>query len=768
MSEAAPRGRARRWVFVALSLLVPLVVVCHLFAQSRVAVPEFRVDALERGLVREVIPGGGAETTGVQSGDVIRTVDGIPFVSYDVAPPGARPHVGGSAILLVERHGHTVALRVPFVSVARVALPELIAALGVSLAFWGAGTVVLWRRFYRLEARFFFLLAQAMAVGVLMPPLDFINWYPSSSLLISTSVVAIGVSAPLLFHYHISYPVVLGSKRRRRTLLAGFYGVVAVGGASYFAAAQEWLFDPVAVIRLDVLLFLLEIGASVVAAIYVYARRAAPEGRRRLRVMTAGTVLSLAASTTLYIVPAAVRGGSLAPEWVVRLFLLASLAGYAFATLRHGLFGIDRLLNRALVYALLSLGIFALCIGPLVAIERFAGSSLIGHAGVVAGLALLVGLCFNWTRGRLQRWVDQLFYGGWYDYPTVVETVSDALAGSLQRHELRTVLTQEVPRLMHLEEARLWIGDPGDALASEPQSSGARAIQRRFPLHFRGRIRGLWTVGPREDGDPFSALDKRILETLARQADIALSNVLLVEALQDQLEQIHASREILDRTQRRLLHLREEERAHLARELHDGPIQMLVGLKLELGLLADTDAAATDETRQALADARHQVQDLLSALRRICAQLRPPILDTLGLSAAIEALADDWSAEFNLPVEVELECDGALKSLDDEVAVNLYRIVQEGLSNVARHAEAGHVTICLAQEDQSLILSLKDDGRGFIVPDDFSELTQDDHFGLIGIGERVHLIDGSWAVASAPGQGTMLRVVWQDDPLASS
>jgi signal transduction histidine kinase len=359
--------------------------------------------------------------------------------------------------------------------------------------------------------------------------------------------------------------------------------------------------------------------------------------------------------------------------------------------------------------------------------------------------------------------MDQLFYGGWYDYPAVVETVSDALAGSLQRHQLSAVLTQQVPQLMHLKQARLWIGEPGAT-----PSSGAHSLQRSFPLRFRGRVRGLWTVGPREDGDPFSATDNRILETLARQADIALSNVLLVKALQDQLEQIHASQEILTGTQRRLLHSREEERARLARELHDGPIQMLVGLKLELGLLADTNGAARDDIGEALADARCEVQDLLSALRRICAQLRPPILDTLGLNAAIEALADDWSAEWGVPVEVEVGSDSALQSLDDEVAVNLYRIVQEALSNVARHAEAERVAMCLAQEDRSLILTVTDDGRGFVVPDDFGDLTAAGHFGLAGIGERVHLVGGSWSVASAPGQGTMLRVVWQDDRPASS
>ncbi len=747
-----------RWPFVLVSSLVPLFVVSSVFIQIGTAVPELRIDALEEGVVREVIPGGGAERAGIRAGDVIRAVNGVPFESYDVAPRERRAEVGESAVLLVERDGHAMDRRVPFVSATQVALLDLVVAVGVAVVFWGAGAIVLWRRFHRLEARFFFLLAEAMALGVLMPPLDLINWYPSSSPITATSLIAVGVSGPLLFHYHISYPVVLGSERDRRLALAGSYGAVAVAGAGYLMAAQEWLFNPVAVIRVGVVVFLLEVFAAVAAAIYVYARRAPSEGRRRLRVVTAGTAFSLTAATALYIVPAAVRGLILAPESVVRLLLLVPLMSYVLAIVRHGLFDIDRLLNRAALYGLLSLGVFSLYLGLLIMVERFVGGGLMAHTGAVAGLALLVGLSFSWTRARVQGLVDRLFYGGWYDYPAVVETVSNALAGSLQRSQLGAVLTEQVPDLMHLEEGRLWIGEADDV----PPSCD-HALQRSFPLRFRGDVRGLWTVGPRADGDPYSAVDERILETLARQAEIALSNILLVETLQEQLEAIRASRETLSRAQRRLLHSREEERARLARELHDGPIQALVGLKLEVGFLLDSSVEERSQAAVALEGIRCEVQTLLAELRQVCAELRPPILDTLGLGAAVQALTEDWSAECGVPVDLELASDGVLRSLDDRVAVNLYRIVQEALCNARRHAAAERVTVRLAGKDGPLVLSVRDDGRGFVVPDDFADLAAAGHFGLAGIGERADLMGASWVLKSAPGKGTALRVTWPDD-----
>jgi signal transduction histidine kinase len=748
------REESLRWVFVPLSLIVPLVVVSYVFVQGNAAVPELRIDALERGVVREVIRGGGAERVGVRVGDVIRAVNGTPLESYDVVRRDRWVEVGEFAELRIERDGRLFTLRVPFVPVSWLARPEMLSAIGVALAFWAASTLLLWRRLYCAEVRLLFCLAQAVAIGNLLPPLGFLNWYHRSNALCTLSIISIGLSAPLLFHHHITFPVPLGTPRQRRWVLFAFYGAVVVAAAAYVAVANEWLIEAVAVIRLAVACFGLELLAAIAVAVYVYFRRATADHRRRLRVTVAGVFLASLASAGLYAAPAGLRGVTPVPEWVVRLLLLVPLLGYVYGVVRQDLFGIDRLLNRALVYGFLSVGLFAFYLGPLLLVDRIFDGTVLARTVVVAGLTLLIGLSFNWTRTRVQRFVDRLFYGGWYDYPAVVETVSDALAGSLRRDQLTTVLTDRVPHLMHLDQASLWIGEPEDAATAGEQSQ-----KRCFPLRFRGCVRGMWTVGTREDGDPLSVVDRRILATLARQAEIALSNVLLVETLQDQLEEIHASRENVTRAQRRLLHSREEERTRLARDLHDGPIQALVGLKLELGLVLDSHIERRSRVALALEEIRGEVDALLAELRRVCAQLRPPILDTLGLGVAVQALAEGWSAEHGTPVELELPADDVLRLLDDNVTVNLYRIAQETLNNVARHAAAQLVKIELAPEDQALVLAIEDDGRGFVVPDDFGDLTAQGHFGLAGIEERVDLIGGSWAVASAPGEGTEIRIV---------
>ncbi|MBN1584471.1 MAG: sensor histidine kinase, partial [Anaerolineae bacterium] len=406
-------------------------------------------------------------------------------------------------------------------------------------------------------------------------------------------------------------------------------------------------------------------------------------------------------------------------------------------------------LNRALVYGLLSLGILLLYLGPFLLIYRFAPGDWLAQAMVAAGLTLLVGLSFDWSRRWVQRLVDRLFYGGWYDYPGVVETVSEALGRSLDLAHLTDVLTHQVPVLMQLRAGHLWIGAPDET--PPPNASGTHL---RFVFPLEGRRCAAWTVEPRRDGEAFMTSDHRILKTLADQAEIALNNVLLVEMLRRQLGEIREA-------QRQLLRSREEERSRLARDLHDGPVQMLVGLNMQLGLLLNALGTPNASPDASLTTMRAEVRALLSALRQVCAELRPPMLDTIGLGAAIRTLAEEWSAQCDVRVALDLPPDAALRSLPGDVAVNLYRVVQEALSNIAHHAAARLMIIRLVWGGTHLILTVQDDGRGFVVPATFHDLTTSGHFGLVGMQERVGLIGGEWMVDSAPGRGTTVRVVWQ-------
>ncbi|MCP4538242.1 MAG: hypothetical protein GY832_13970 [Chloroflexi bacterium] len=685
---------------------------------------------------------------GVQPGDIILDVDNIPFSSKRFAL-----HVEQTVTLGVERGGQRLELNAPLVPLAKAAPLFLISSVAPALVYWAASTLLLWRRFGQGEVQLLFVLAQTIAIAMLFPPPPFLPWCYRAFWASSLSAACFFLAPSLLLHFHITFPVTLGSSRQRHQFLGVLYGLTLPAAASWLAYT---VLENTLLWQLSTLYAALELIIVIVILIYVYFYRATPDGRRRLRVLIPSITLAVGPFAFIYAQAASFRGLDTTLDWMVRLTLLIAPLGYTYAVLRHNLFGIDRVLNRALVYILLSVGILILYLGPFLLIHRLLPSNPRAQILVVAGLTMMIGLAFDWSRTRIQRLVDRLFYGGWYDYPGVVETISDALARSLDREQLTEVLTLQVPKLMQLHHGHLWIGGPDETLphkAPEPSQS--------FSFTLKGQEHAIWTVGPRHDEEDFSSTDQRILETLAHQAEIALSNVLLVETLRRQLDEIRASRETLAQAQHQLLRSREEEQSRLARDLHDGPIQTLVGLNMQLSLLLAFLGDERIPADKALSTMRTAVRALLSELRQVCAELRPPMLDTLGLGAALHALAEEWSAQSNVPVALDLPPNAALRPLPGDVSVNLYRVVQEALSNVTRHAGARRVTICLSWDASHLSLSIQDDGRGFAVPDAFHDLTSQGHFGLVGMQERIDLIDGTWMIKSAPGQGTTVRVVWQ-------
>ena len=792
----------RVWV-VLLVAAVPLVIFESVLMAWHVPVPEFQVMGNDPARVFRVIAGSGAEAAGVQAGDRILQVNGEPF-GADNLPQVIRHWTVGERLAMLVQHadGTTAQLSVPLVPVAAADRDMIERDTVAALLFWAASLLLLRQRFQSHDVRVLFLLAQAMALVLLFPPLQYFIWYHAHPLWANVTGVGALMSTALLLHFHCSFPVSLGSPRQRRRFLGAAYGltlIVAGVWIAFDAGRLPWIVGLLLVGYL-----VLAVVAAMAVLLYSYRRRATPDGRRRLRVILFGNLVAGAFMAFLYLLPLITLGYPLISDLTMLLALALAPAAYVYATVRHNLFDLDRLLNRALVYVIIAVGIFALYLGPLLLLDRLLPYDWARHAFVLAGITLVLALAFEGTRRRVQQLVDRFFYGGWYDYPKVVELVSAALARSLDWDALTDVLARQVPQLMQLGGAELRRGaevQRGGKLpvggGERPAGGGGAAFQPKlqFPLGGEGEQRAVWLVGPRRDGDELSGTDQRILKTLARQASIAASNVRLVQTLRRQLDEILASRRALTRLEHQLLRMREAERERLARDLHDGPIQALVGLKMQLdllaappGIMATKDVAgATKDVAGATRDvagATHdvagvthdvagatgpapaatlrgmqdEVRTLLVDLRQVCADLRPPMLDTLGLGAALRALARDWSAQHETAVQLGLADDASLQALPGEVAVNLYRVAQESLANVARHAQALTVSLRLEWIDaaQCLRLTICDDGQGF----EPSTSTSPGHFGLAAMRERAALIGGQWRLQSAPGQGTTITVHW--------
>ena len=204
-----------------------------------------------------------------------------------------------------------------------------------------------------------------------------------------------------------------------------------------------------------------------------------------------------------------------------------------------------------------------------------------------------------------------------------------------------------------------------------------------------------------------------------------------------------------------ILTSQEEERKRIARELHDETAQALVVLGRRIEALQET--ATTDELLAELEALRDIVDDTLQGVRRFTRDLRPPLLEELGLPRSLEILGDRLDREESFSIDVRII--GEQRPLLPELELGLYRLAQESLSNVRRHAQAKHVEVTLTYGRDQVSLQISDDGVGFDAPTDPNELMRSGRLGLMGIHERARLFGGRATIRSARGRGTVVSVV---------
>jgi signal transduction histidine kinase len=198
----------------------------------------------------------------------------------------------------------------------------------------------------------------------------------------------------------------------------------------------------------------------------------------------------------------------------------------------------------------------------------------------------------------------------------------------------------------------------------------------------------------------------------------------------------------------------EEERLRLSRELHDETAQVFSAVKMELGVLrADALPAQADRLDRALG----LVDTGIRSIRNVVNDLRPSLLDDLGLLPALRSLAGEMTRERGLTLS--FDAPDELPALDTATELALYRALQEGLSNILRHAGATAVDVTIARDTHGLLLSVHDDGQGLPAGADFERLELEGHMGLAGMRERITALGGSVTIRGGAGTGVMLDII---------
>jgi PAS domain S-box-containing protein len=287
----------------------------------------------------------------------------------------------------------------------------------------------------------------------------------------------------------------------------------------------------------------------------------------------------------------------------------------------------------------------------------------------------------------------------------------------------------EAPRAAHDGPSEFFGAGDGRAgrRATDYTVTGLRANGHRFPLE--------GSISRASDGAPYYTVIMRDVSDRQRvQEKLSRSH--------DQLRQLSAA----------LQTIREEERTHIARELHDDLGQILASLRMDLNLLQQT-AGTPDDSLRLMHGMEANLLTAITSLRRIASNLRPRSLDEGGLFFALQGLRDDFVERYGIPCA--LLADEAELRLDDAASTAIFRIVQEALTNIARHAEAGSVTMNLFRLNGDLLVTIRDDGIG-IRPEDMEKAAS---LGLIGMRERVWGMRGEISISAESPSGTRIDIV---------
>jgi signal transduction histidine kinase len=420
----------------------------------------------------------------------------------------------------------------------------------------------------------------------------------------------------------------------------------------------------------------------------------------------------------------------------------------AVAVLRYRLYDIDVVISRTLVYGALGLFITGVYVAVVVGVGALVGSS--GQPNLLLSIVAtaIVAVAFQPVRERLQKVANRLVYGKRATPYEVLSQFSERVAETYAADEALPRMARVLADGTGAERAQVWLraGALLRPAAAWPESSGAEEPVRMVgdklpdlpgeeavPVRHQGELLGALTVTKRA-GESLTPIEQKLLDDLAHQAGLVLKNVGLTAELLARLEDLRASRQ-------RLVAAQDEERRRLERNLHDGAQQILVAIKVKLGLAQMLAVKDPDKARDLVAQLKGDTDEALETLRDLARGIYPPLLADKGLAAALESQA----RKATLPVTVNADGIGRYPQ---EVEAAVYFCVLEALQNVQKYAAASRATVRLRDEDDALEFDVEDDGSGFDVA------TTPRGSGLTNMADRLDALGGTIGLRSTPSQGT--------------
>jgi signal transduction histidine kinase len=590
------------------------------------------------------------------------------------------------------------------------------------VVFAVVGLVLFWRRAAdptALVAAFAFFTFPLALINVTSALPDFwrlpaqvVNWLGGSALFLLLYLFPTGRFVP----------------RWSRWLWAGI--VIAFGGQVFWSSAPfHLLLQMVSLAGLAV-----SVGA---VQLYRYVRVSTPVERQQTKWVVFGVAVALAGMALGTVLtrsfPGPLNGDIQVYVIVFAVFYLSPLLiplSFAVAILRSRLWDIDLLISRTLVYGALTASVvscYILVVGYLGALFPTSGNLVISL--IATGL---VAVLFQPVRIWLQRGVNRLLYGQRDEPYAVVARLGRRLERTLAPEAVLSAIVETVAQALNLPYAAILLKQ-GEAFTTAAVYGWPVEGPLTLPLSYQAEPVGQLVLGPRQRGEAFTLADRRLLEDLARQVGLAAHAVRLTSDLQ--------------RSRERLVTAREEERRRLRRDLHDGLGPALGSLTLQLDTVRTLFKSDPSAAEALLVELKGQAQSAITDIRRLIYALRPPTLDELGL---IVALREQVTRYRQPGLSITLTTPERLPPLPAAVEVALYRIAQEALTNVVRHAHASSCVLSLAVEHDAC-LEVRDNGQG--LPSDYRA-----GVGVTSMRERAAELGGACRIEPGAAGGTHVVV----------
>jgi signal transduction histidine kinase len=492
------------------------------------------------------------------------------------------------------------------------------------------------------------------------------------------------------------------------------------------------------------ILLMFVLGIASVASLVIRLRRATGDERAQLKWFAyagAFLVAAIIASSPLFDV-----GGAVLPG--VALVMVPAAVGIAM--FKYRLYDIDVVINKTIVVAVLAAFVTAVYLAVVVGISHLINTA--GEPNVLLSIAAtaIVALAFQPLRDRARRLADRLVYGKRATPYEVLSEFSERMADSYSTEDVLPRMARILGEGTGAKRTEVWlrIGTQLQLAASWPEGAGPAKTplpasedelpefpvsDRAVPVRHQSELLGALTL-TKPPSEPVTPAEEKLLSDLASQAGLMLRNVRLTAELQARLVDLRASRQ-------RLVAAQDQERRRLERDLHDGAQQQLVALAVKQRLAEGLVRKDPEKAAQMLADLQADTTEALENLRDLARGIYPPLLADKGLPAALEGHA----RKVHLPVTVETD---GLGRYTQEVEAAVYFCCLEALQNIAKYADASHVSVSLSTEAGQLNFTVIDDGKGF------DPGSNPPGSGLQGMADRMEALGGMLEVHSEPGTGT--------------